>query len=206
MSQYRIGLTGGIGSGKTAASDYFETLGVTVVDADIVAREVVEPGTPALASIAQHFGGDILEPSGRLDRASLRTIIFRDAQEKKWLEALLHPIIRTEITQQLSTATSAYSILVSPLLFETDQHCLVHRTLLIDLPVEQQIERASKRDGAEEAQIRAIIAQQMSRACKIEKADDIIVNDKDLDALHAEIRRIHQHYLELAHAQNPASS
>ncbi|TNC80734.1 MAG: dephospho-CoA kinase [Oleiphilus sp.] len=199
MSLFRIGLTGGIGSGKTAASDCFEECGIKVVDADIVAREVVEPGSPALSEISKHFGDDILDEAGWLDRKKLRSLIFKDKQQKGWLEALLHPIIRAEIANQLSNSTTPYSVLVSPLLFETDQHVLVDRTLLIDVPVELQIERASYRDNADPDQIRAIIAQQMPRECKIEKADDIILNDTDLQSLRSKVQRIHHLYLELAH-------
>lgn len=196
-----IGLTGGIGSGKSAASSAFESLGVTVVDADIVAREVVEPGTEALSHIGEHFGQDVITSSGELNRASLRALIFSDPEHKNWLEALLHPIIRQEIVSQLAQSKSEYSILVSPLLFETDQHLLVERTLLIDVPRALQIERAANRDNNSREQIEAIIAQQMSRECKIERADDIILNDKDLASLEREVSKFHSHYLELANAR-----
>ena len=129
-----IGLTGGIGSGKSAASALFEGFGVHVVDADVVAREVVEPGMPALERITTHFGQNILEADGSLNRSRLREIIFADSEAKKWLEELLHPIIRNEIIKQLQQARSPYAILVSPLLFETDQHKLCTRSLLIDAP------------------------------------------------------------------------
>lgn len=197
MAKLIIGLTGGIGSGKSAASACFEALGITVVDADIVAREVVEPGRPALASIENHFGSDILLDDGNLNRARLREIIFTSPEEKAWLEQLLHPLIREEIIQQLNPAQSDYAILVSPLLFETDQHSLCTRTLLIDLPVEMQIDRASQRDNNDEDQIKRIIASQMSRECKLEKADDIILNDQDLDHLKQAVSKKHQYYLEL---------
>src|SRR3989338_6241173 len=141
----KIGLTGGIGSGKTAATDHFQQLGIAVVDADVVAREVVVPGSPALAQIAEHFGAQILDHSGALDRAQLRKIIFSNPSEKSWLETLLHPLIRTEILRQLEQAHSPYAILVSPLLFETGQHLLVDRTLLIDAPEALQVSRATAR-------------------------------------------------------------
>lgn len=195
MSQYIIGLTGGIGSGKTAASDYFEKLGIVVVDADVVAREVVEPGKPALTQIADHFGADILTTDGQLDRRQLREIIFKDPKAKTWLESLLHPLIRDEIIAQLTQAKSAYAILVSPLLFETNQHELVKRTLLIDVPEDTQVERASQRDDANDEQIKSIIAAQMSRSCKRDKADDIIVNDRDLAYLYQQIDAQHAAYL-----------
>ncbi|KZZ51337.1 dephospho-CoA kinase, partial [Oleiphilus sp. HI0122] len=171
-----IGLTGGIGSGKSAASAHFEKLGIHVVDADLVAREVVEPGKPALATIAKQFGADILNEFGGLDRTKLRAIIFSDTNAKRWLEALLHPIIRSEIIRQISNAESPYAILVSPLLFETDQHKLCSRTLLIDAPKELQIERATKRDNVSIDSIEKIIAAQMPREAKQKHADDIILN------------------------------
>lgn len=202
MSKLIIGLTGGIGSGKTAASDRFESLGITIVDADIVAREVVEPGQPALKEISDHFGKHLITSEGALDRRKLREIIFSNQTEKQWLEALLHPLIREEILNQLSRADSPYAILVSPLLFETNQHQLASRCLLIDVPESVQIERASKRDNSNPEQIKSIIASQMSRTCKIEKADDIITNDQDLKHLHEQIDMQHKHYLDLAHEHN----
>ena len=198
---WTVGLTGGIGSGKSAASALFEQYGICVVDADIVAREVVEPGRPALTKISEHFGSDILNTHNQLDRAKLRTIIFSNPDEKKWLEALLHPLIRQEIIHQLQHAHSPYAILVSPLLFETDQHKLVNRTLLIDLPEELQLKRAALRDNSNREQIRNIMATQMSRECKIGKADDIISNLHDFAYLREEVERQHLHYLELAHEQ-----
>ena len=197
-----IGLTGGIGSGKSAASEHFERMGITVVDADVVARQVVEPSRPALAQIAAHFGDDILLASGSLDRQKLRQLIFKSAQQKTWLESLLHPIIRDEIIHQLKCSHSPYTLLVSPLLFETKQHELVNCTLLIDVPKALQIERASQRDDVTSSQIETIIASQMTRECKIEKADDTILNDNDLGALQQEVERYHKHYLELSYEFN----
>lgn len=197
-----IGLTGGIGSGKTAASDEFQALGISIVDADIVAREVVQPGRPALDEIAKHFGKTILNEEGSLDRAALRQIIFSSKEEKQWLEALLHPIIRAEIKLQLTEATSSYVILVSPLLFETDQAELVNRTLLIDIPVSIQIERASKRDQNSADQIKKIIENQMPRDYKLQLADDVINNDQDIAHLINQVHLKHQIYLELASEQS----
>jgi len=198
---FTIGLTGGIGSGKSAASDIFSSAGVCIVDADIVAREVVEPGTAALTEIAARFGRNIVNHKNELDRSKLREIIFSTPSEKQWLEQLLHPIIREEIKRQLNAANSGYSILVSPLLFETDQHQLVKRTLLIDVPVEIQIERASKRDNNSEEQIRKIIDNQLSREYKLDKADDIIPNQYGFAELELAIKRQHLIYLELAREQ-----
>ena len=201
-SKLIIGLTGGIGSGKTAASDEFQALGIAVVDADVVAREVVEPGQPALRKIADHFGKHILLSDGALDRAALREIIFSSEEDKRWLEALLHPIIRTEIKRQLCEAKSPYSILVSPLLFETDQAELATRTLLIDVPVSLQIERASKRDRNTTKQIQKIIDSQLPRENKLKLADDVICNDHDLEHLTNQVRLQHQTYLELSLEQD----
>lgn len=193
-----IGLTGGIGSGKSAASARFEELNIHVVDADIVAREVVEPGKPALKTIAKQFGADILDTHGALNRSKLREIIFSDTNAKRWLENLLHPIIRSDIIRQLSEASSPYAILVSPLLFETDQHKLCTRTLLIDAPEALQIERATRRDQSSAEAIKKIIATQMPRASKQKHADDIILNDGDEAHLKRMIDSQHQTYLELA--------
>lgn len=193
-----VGLTGGIGSGKSAASAIFEKLGIHVVDADVVAREVVEPGRPALGTIAKQFGAEILEESGNLNRTKLREIIFSDTNAKRWLEALLHPIIRSEIIRQLAQAKSPYAILVSPLLFETDQHTLCSQTLLIDAPEELQIERASKRDGSSIDGIKKIIAVQMPRDIKQKHANDIILNDGSEEHLEHMVNLQHQRYLELS--------
>jgi dephospho-CoA kinase len=197
-----VGLTGGIGSGKTAASDIFKSLGINIVDADIVAREVVEPGKPALEEIVKHFGEKILQADKTLDRAKLRTKIFQYSEEKLWLEQLLHPVIREEITHQLSNSEAAYSILVSPLLFETDQSRLVNRSLLIDVPVEAQLARATKRDSNSLEQIQKIIDSQLPRNVKLSMADDIICNDASLLELESKIKDKHAFYLEQAHEQN----
>lgn len=202
----KIGLTGGIGSGKSAATATFQSLGITVIDADVVARQVVEPNTPALSAIVDHFGPTILNPSQSLDRKSLRETIFRNADEKRWLESLLHPLIRDRIVQQLSSSLSPYTILSSPLLFETNQHELVDRTLLIDAPVALQLQRACNRDDTDETQIQSIIDQQMSRQCKTEKADDIILNNEDLQSLQRSVLKQHNIYMELIDDDRPSES
>lgn len=201
MSLHRpfiVGLTGGIGSGKTAASNHFERLGVPVVDADVVAREVVEPGTPALAAIAEHFGPEVIDAEGRLDRAALRKRVFDQPQERLWLESLLHPLIRLRIIEQLEAAQGPYVILVSPLLLETDQHKLVDRVLLVDVPEHLQIERTMLRDANSREQVEAILRAQSARSFKQERASDIIVNDQDLNHLHQQVEQLHLRYLELA--------
>ena len=193
-----IGLTGGIGSGKSAVSSHFETQGITVVDADIVAREVVEYGRPALTKIAEHFGSSIITSEGALDRTALRVLIFKDKSERKWLESLLHPLIREEIIKQLKQSQSPYSILSSPLLLETDQHSMVDRILVVDVPVEVQIERTIDRDNNSLEQIEAIISSQSSRDFKQQKADDIILNTGTIESLHEKVSVLHQRYLQLS--------
>jgi dephospho-CoA kinase len=192
-----VGLTGGIGSGKTAVSDYFHKLGVDVVDADVVARIVVNPGTPALKKIAQHFGNDLLLSDGSLNRAALRQKVFADPTEKAWLENLLHPLIGQEIDNQLANASSPYVIYVSPLLLESQQNYRCHHILVVDAPVELQVERATARDNNTESMIRRIVKQQMPRAERLQQADDILVNDGDLESLYAKIDRLHQKFLRL---------
>lgn len=196
--KFVLGLTGGIGSGKSAASQWFEAQGITVVDADVVAREVVEIGQPALAQIQQAFGNWVLLADGSLNRRALREYIFQSPEARKTLEDITHPAIRTSIIQQLHAAQSPYAILVSPLLFETNQHELTQHTLLIDATIELQIERASQRDGQNIEQIRNIIAAQMSREQKQTMADDIVLNDGHLDHLYTHLRPLHQKYLNMA--------
>ncbi|MEN8990874.1 dephospho-CoA kinase [Avibacterium paragallinarum] len=194
-----LGLTGGIGSGKSAASNWFELQGIQVVDADLVAREIVEPGQPALNQIQQQFGDWVLLANGELNRRALREHIFKDPTARQALEAITHPAIRQSIIQQLNEATSPYVILVSPLLFETNQHELANHTLLIDATEQLQIQRASQRDGQNIEQIQKIIQVQMSRQEKQKIADDIVLNDGHLDHLYAQLRPLHLKYL--AHAE-----
>jgi len=193
-----VGLTGGIGSGKTVASDRFEELGVKVVDADIASRVVVENGQPALHSIEGKFGSDVISDDGSLNRAKLREIIFKDNEAKSWLEALLHPLIAKHISDEISRATSKYAVLVSPLLFETSQFEMCNRTLLIDVSKEAQILRTAARDNVSKSQVEKIISSQMDRDQKINKADDVIVNDGEINDLISKIDDIHQKYIEIA--------
>lgn len=199
-----IGLTGGIGSGKSEVSRRFEQLGITVVDADIVAREVVNIGTVALSAISAHFGQDILNADGSLNRAKLRSRIFENPDEKHWLENLLHPIIRKEIVTQLAQSKTPYSILSSPLLLETKQNELVNRVLVIDATENMQIERASTRDTNNKDQIQKIMATQINRTERCKKADDIIENHGDLNELDLAVKKLHAFYLQLA--EQPHSS
>jgi len=191
-----LGLTGGIGSGKSAASQWFETQGIQVVDADIVAREIVEKGQPALTQIKKAFGDWVLLENGELNRRALREHIFKEPSARQQLEQITHPAIRSAIVEQLNRATSPYVILVSPLLFETSQHQLTHRTLLIDASEDLQILRASQRDEQSIDQIQKIIAAQMPRAQKQEMADDIVLNDGHIEHLYTKLETLHQQYLQ----------
>lgn len=198
-----VGLTGGIGSGKSEVCRRFIAKGITVVDADVIARTAVAPGTAALAEIRAHFGEDILLPAteneqAMLNRAKLRTIIFSEPREKQWLEALLHPLINQHIRTQLAAASGPYVILASPLLLETQQHLLANRVLVIDTREQLQIERASHRDASNEAQIKAIMKTQLSRQDRCARANDIIQNHGSLAELDEQVDKLHLLYLELA--------
>lgn len=200
MSHYIVGLTGGIGSGKSAVAERFRQLGITVVDADVCARIVVEVGKPALQAIAEHFGGEILQADGALNRAALRQKVFADEAERKWLEALLHPLIFEELWTQLQSAQSPYAILESPLLIEAGQHAICQRTLVVDAPEALQLARAMSRDNNSAEQVKAIMATQATREQRLAKADDVVTNDSDLAHLHQQIDALHQRYLLVANA------
>ena len=189
-----VGLTGGIGSGKSTVVRMFGELGAHWVDADDVAREVVEPGTPALARIAEHFGQEILQADGSLDRARLREIVFREPAQREWLEALLHPVIREELVRQLHPEQYSlpYVLLVSPLLLETDQHALVDQVLVVDVPVEIQIDRTMERDDNPRDQVERIIAAQMPRQERLQKADYVIDNNRPQDEVATQVRELHE--------------
>ena len=190
-----VGLTGGIGSGKTAVSDLFQDLGITIVDADLASRVVVEKGREELNKIAEHFGEDILTSSGELDRAKLREVIFKSEEEKLWLESLLHPAIVSQIQKELDSSNSPYTILVSPLLLETDQKNFCSTVLVVDVPVETQIERTSKRDNVSEEQIKSIIASQIDRDSRLEQADEVILNDGSIQSLESKVQELHKKFL-----------
>ncbi|HEY9037001.1 MAG TPA: dephospho-CoA kinase [Pseudomonadales bacterium] len=195
---YIVGLTGGIGSGKTAVSDLFATLGIDVVDADVMARRVVEPGTEALQKIADHFGFDIVLPDGQLDRAALRQRVFSQPAEKRWLEQLLHPLIGDATLKALNDATSPYALLVSPLLLESGMQAICNRVLIVDVPESVQLARTMQRDNNSSEQVKAIMASQSNRAQRLSKADDVIENSGSLEDLHNKVRQLHAHYLQLA--------
>ena len=190
-----IGLTGGIGSGKTAVSDIFEELGIGIVDADLASRVVVEKGRPSLEEIAKHFGQGILTEEGELDRAKLREIIFNSDEEKNWLESLLHPAIARQIQDELKASSSPYTILVSPLLLETNQKDFCDKVLVVDVPVETQIERTLKRDDVSLDQVQSIIKAQISRDKRLELADEVIVNDKSFEDLQRAVSKLHQQFI-----------
>jgi len=192
-----VGLTGGIGSGKTAVSDLFQDLGITIVDADVASRVVVEKGREELNKIAEHFGEDILTSNGELDRAKLREVIFKSEEEKLWLESLLHPAIASQIQKELDSSSSPYTILVSPLLLETDQKNFCSTVLVVDVPVETQIERTSKRDNVSEEQIKSIIASQIDRDSRLEQADEVILNDGSIESLERKVLELHKKFLSL---------
>ena len=196
---YIVGLTGGIGSGKTAASDYLAlSYDIEVVDADIVAREIVMQGQPALQAIADHFGHHILLEDGSLNRAALRQIVFANSQQRKILESITHPAIRATIQHKLSISTSPYTLLVSPLLFESGQYQFAHRNLVIDVSEELQWQRASTRDNVSAEQIKQIMAAQLCREERLKRADDIVINNGDLAYLHLQLDELHQKYLQLS--------
>lgn len=195
---YIVGLTGGIGSGKTAVSDRFAQKGITIVDADLCSRAVVEPGQPALAKIREHFGDTIITGNGELDRAALRSIIFADPERKKWLENLLHPLIAEETFRQLGNAKSDYVILVSPLLVESQQHLICDRVLVVDVPEELQIERTSARDNNDIEQVKRIMQTQAAREARLAQAHDVIENTLGFEHLDESVTNLHQKYLQLA--------
>ncbi|MDH2436399.1 dephospho-CoA kinase [Pokkaliibacter sp. MBI-7] len=186
-----IGLTGGIGSGKSATATLFEQRGIETVDADVLAREVVMPGQPALQHIAEHFGPTVLNSDGSLNRTWLRQHIFADDQERLWLEGLLHPLIRQLTVERLAQAQSPYVLLVSPLLFESGQAQLVQQTIVVDVPEAMQVQRASQRDINTHDQIKAVMSKQWPRHRRLEHADYIIDNAGDLQQLQLEVARVH---------------
>ena len=198
--QYVVGITGGIGSGKSAVTDYLETKGITVVDADKVARVVVEPGTSGLAAIAEHFGSDILLPDGSLDRAALRKVVFDNADERKVLEGITHPRIREEIARQLSEATSPYVVLASPLLLESGQNSFANYVVVVDVPESVQLSRTMARDDNSEQLVKSIMAAQLDRETRLSRADTSISNDGSLDELYARVDDLHDDLLARAGA------
>lgn len=193
-----VGLTGGIGSGKSTVAECFARLGVDQVDADQLAREVVLPGSEALQAIAARFGAGVITSDGELNRAALRKIVFADEQQRLWLESLLHPLIGELLKQRLQQCQSAYCLLISPLLLETRQHELVDRVLVVDVSEDTQLRRALKRDGSDENTIRGIMAAQLPRRERLARADDVIDNEPAAETLDSRVAALHERYLELA--------
>ncbi|MES9873739.1 MAG: dephospho-CoA kinase [Candidatus Sedimenticola sp. 6PFRAG7] len=198
-----VGLTGGIGSGKSAVTRLFEERGVPVIDADQVSRAVVKPGQPALQQLAQRFGDQIIDSRGQLLRKALREIVFTDEQARKDLEAILHPLIRQRIDQQLGELSDPYAVLAIPLLIETGASYQVDRILVVDCSVSEQVRRVSNRDGVSEAQVEAILATQASREQRLKAADDVIENSGTIEELKPRVAALHQKYLELAEQASP---
>ncbi|ULR30461.1 dephospho-CoA kinase [Dickeya fangzhongdai] len=195
---YIVALTGGIGSGKSTVAQGFAALGASIVDADVIARQVVSPGQPALAAIVEHFGREILQPDGALNRSALRERIFSSPEDKRWLNALLHPLIHQETRRQLAAVTTPYALWVVPLLVENQLQEQAQRILVVDVPLETQLQRTMARDGVSRAQAQNILASQASREQRLACADDIIDNNSNPSVLAPRIAALHQHYLALA--------
>jgi dephospho-CoA kinase len=198
---FLVGLTGGIASGKSTVSDLFAALGVEVIDADVIAREVVAPGSAALEAIRARFGAEVLESAGALRREALRARIFAQPEERRWLEALLHPLIRGETMRRIEASQAPYVILAVPLLLESGEYDYVDRVLVVDLEPALQLERAMRRDHSDEGNIRRIMAAQLPRERRLAQADDVIHNDDSLLALREKVRALHEFYSEQAHHQ-----
>jgi dephospho-CoA kinase len=196
MSQpYVVGVTGGIGSGKSTVCDEFARYGIAVIDADVVAREVVQPGSSGLAAVVEEFGASMLDADGNLDRAALRRLVFGEPGRRDTLEKILHPLIRARIRELLAQVTSPYCLLAIPLLVEKGNYDHVNRVLVIDCPVETQISRVMARDKLTQQEAEAIIRTQASREQRLSRADDTITNATDLDAIRAQVARLHSTYL-----------
>lgn len=196
----RVGITGGIGSGKTALTDWLSTQGIVIVDADLAARVIVEPGQPALAEIAAQFGQEYLLPDGQLDRAALRKLVFADDAKRQTLESITHPRIRDELTRQMAAAQSPYVVLSSPLLLESGQSEMVDLSVVVDVPEAVQIERTMARDQNDRALVEQIMAAQLDRATRISRADIVIDNSGSLEALHLRGAQLHRTLLARASA------
>ena len=201
---YVVGLTGGIGSGKSTVADCFAALGVPVIDTDVLARDLTAPGGAALDAIRAAFGGTVMQADGSLDRAALRRRVFADAGARRQLEAILHPRIRQEVELKLAALAGSYALVVIPLLVETGGYRdLLNRVLVVDCPEELQIARVVARSGLTPDEVKAILAAQASRAERLAAADDVIVNAASPDSLPSQVATLHQHYQLLASASSP---
>ena len=197
----RVGITGGIGSGKTALTDWLAKKGIVIVDADLASRVIVAPGQPALAEIAETFGSEFIQPDGELDRAALRALVFKDDSKRQQLEAITHPRIREELTRQMKEADSAYVVLSSPLLLESGQSSMVDLSVVVDVPEDTQSERTMARDHNTQALVEGIMAAQLDRDTRIARADIVIDNSSTLDALYERGEVLHQTLLARASAR-----
>ena len=198
MSHLVVGLSGGIGSGKTTVSDLFATYGVDIIDADVIVRQVVEPGTLALEAIVAKFGQQVLNQEGELNRSQLRQLVFSDPSNKDWLNQLLHPLIRQQMHRQTQAAQSSYCILSVPLLVESKLNTLVDRVLIVDVSEATQLKRTVLRDNSNIELISAIMAAQATRAERLAAADDVIQNEGHASDLVKQVAQLHQQYLRLA--------
>lgn len=202
---YHVGLTGGIGSGKSTVAGLFQELGATVIDSDYISHSLTQAGGPAILPICAVFGEDYLDPNGALNRSRMRGTVFSDATARQRLEAILHPLIRAEMLHQAHAAAHApYVLLVVPLLFEAkDYRSLVQRALVVDCPEEMQLARTMSRSGLTESAVRAIMAQQLTRAQRLSLADDVIHNDGDPGALRPQVAELHRSYLLRSSGSSP---
>jgi dephospho-CoA kinase len=200
---YRVGLTGGIASGKSTAAKFFGALGVPILDSDQIARDVVEPGQPPLERLIERFGQKILTPDGHLDRPALRDIVFSDPKARADLEALTHPAIGAAMEARSAAAGGPYQILVIPLLVEKNLASHVDRVLVVDCEEELQVRRLRNRDGSTSAQVEAILKAQAPRAARLKAADDIIHNDTDMSAVRDQVAALHARYLQFAARAGP---
>lgn len=194
----RVGLTGGIGSGKTTVTSLFAARGVAIIDTDHIARDIVGPGSALLEQLKQLFGAEVIAADGALDRNRLRQIVFNAPRKREQLEELMHPLIRTRTLEQIALANSPYCIIVVPLLLEKGWQSLVERILVVDTPQEMQLARTQRRDGLSPEEVHAIMATQISREKRLAAADDIIVNDADMAKLVPQVEQLHHKYLQLA--------
>jgi len=201
---FAVGLTGGIGSGKSTVAECFAALGVPVIDTDVIARQLTAPGSVVLDVIRTVFGETVMQPDGALDRGALRRRVFADAAARHQLEAILHPLIRQGVEQALATLAAPYALIVIPLLVETGGYRdVLDRVLVVDCPEELQIARVVARNGLTQDEVKAILAVQAGRAERLAAADDVIVNTASSAALRAHVERLHQRYLALAAAPSP---
>ena len=198
----KIGLTGGIGSGKTSVARLFAGLGSPVLDADVIAHQLVAKGQPALVQIQQAFGSNIVKPDGSLDRSHLRELVFSDPGQKQKLEAILHPLVYKTLQAELEQLSAPYCIICIPLLFETNMPHFVDRILVVDCPVETQIERVKNRDHLSTERIESIIATQVSRTLRKSRADDLVDNSKTDSGLAEQVKKLHNLYISLSASQD----